>query len=83
MRAEEEEKKAALKKKEAEAGQNKADGIDGEAKKGGSGGLIEVESAPQPDSEEDENLLTMNQSNGEDGGEGDGAQPVDEMFLVT
>jgi hypothetical protein len=42
--------------------------------------MIELETAPN-DSEEDENLLTMNQSNGEE--EGGGNAPVDEMFLVT
>jgi len=57
--------------------------MDGEAKVGAGGGLIELEAVPQNDSEEDENLLTMDQSNGEEGGEGDGAAPVDEMFLVT
>lgn len=57
--------------------------MDGEAKVGAGGGLIELEAAPQNDSEEDENLLTMDQSNGEEGGEGAGGAPVDEMFLVT
>ena len=57
--------------------------MDGEAKAGAGGGLIELEPAPGGDSEEDENLLTMDQSNGEEGGEGDGAAPPDEMFLVT
>jgi len=34
--------------------------MEGEAGVGAGGGLIELESAPQNDSEEDENLLTMN-----------------------
>ena len=47
-------------------------------------GLIEIEAEEAPEgSEDDENLLTMNESNGEGDEENADTKPVDEMFLVN
>jgi len=47
-------------------------------------GLIEIEAEEAPEgSEDDENLLTMNESNGEGEEENADTKPVDEMFLVN
>lgn len=46
-------------------------------------GLIEIEAEEQPEGSDDENLLTMNESNGEGDEENADTKPVDEMFLVN